>query len=183
MNPMKYIAEKIDQNDATFVHKLIIIYITSLIILLMAVYIIFYFNKLNLAQNIIELKKKKDDISKIIDEKNTAESKKILINNLLRSTESFRLKDYVHSTLQKNNFIKYYVGQNENISEQRINKDYNELTMNTEFSNLSTLEMLEILATLENDTRVYIKNIYIKNLSNHKLYVAISLATLQLISS
>ena len=183
MNPIKFIIEKIDQNDFEFVKKYSFFYILIVLTGLVGLYFVFYFNRINLLKNISELTKKKDGIVKIIDEKNSAESKKKNINNLLNSKESFRLKDYVYSSLQKKNFLKYFIQQNENITEQKIKKDYNEFTMNVEFTNVSTAEMLEILAILENDVRVYIKNIYVKNLNNQKLHVVVSLATLQLIST
>ncbi len=183
MNPIKFIIEKIDQNDFEFVKRYSFFYIIIVLSGLVALYLLFFFNKANLLKNISELTKKKEEIVKIIDEKNNAESKKKIINNLLNSKDSFRLKDYVYSSLQKKNLLKYFIQQNENITEQKIKKDYNEFTMNVEFNNVSTAEMLEILAILENDVRVYIKNIYVKNLNNQKLHIVVSLATLQLITT
>lgn len=183
MNPIKIIIDKIDQNDFNYFKKSVLIYIGVVITSLIIIQVLFFWNKSNTQDNINTLKEKKNNILKLIDQKNYAQARKESIDELLKNKESFRLKDYLFSLLQKNNFTKYLISQNESITEQKIKRDYIELTMNIELTNMSTSEIIELLALIENDIRIYIKNITIKNLNNHKLYLIISIATLQFITT
>ena len=83
----------------------------------------------------------------------------------------------------KNRWRKYLASQNESISEQKYKQNYTEFSMTIELTNISTTELIEILALIENDIRIYLKNITIKNLNNQKLYLIVSIATLQLITT
>lgn len=183
MNPIKIIINKIDQNDFDYLKKAVLIYVASIIISLVIIQVLFFWNKSNTENKIKILLEKKNNIIKLIDKKNTALQKKESINELLQNKEPFRLKDYLYSLLQKNNYNRYLVSQNETITEQKVKRDYIELTMNIELTNISTSEVIEILALIENDMRIYLKNIIIKNLNNQKLYLVISIATLQFIST
>ncbi len=183
MNPIKVIINKIDQNDYNYFKKAILIYITVIMITLTIIQLLFLWNKSTIKNNVKILSEKKTNILKLIDKKNTILQKKESIDEILKNKESFRLKDYLYSLLQKNNFFKYLVSNNESISEQKIKRDYMELTMNIELTNISTSEAIEILALIENDIRVYLKNIIIKNLNNQKLYLIISVSTLQFINT
>jgi hypothetical protein len=183
MNPIKIIIDKIDHNDFDFFKKSVFIYVAVIIISLIIIQGLFFWNKSNTQDNIKILKEKKNNILKLIEKKNSAQAKKEAIDELLNNKESFRLKDYLFSLFQKNNFTKYVISQNESISEQKVKRDYIELTMNIELTNISTSEMIEILALIENDIRIYLKNIIIKNLNNHKLYLILSIATLQFITT
>ena len=182
MNPIKIIINKIDQNDFDYLKKIILVYLGIIILTLIAIQGLFYFNKTNTQKNIKTLIEKKNNILKLIDKKNDTLQKKESIDELLQNKESFRLKDYLFSLLQKNNFTKYLVSQNESITEQKIKRDYIELTMNIDLTNISTSEVIEVLALIENDIRIYLKNIIIKNLNNQKLYLVLSIATLQFIT-
>jgi hypothetical protein len=181
MNPIKIIIDKIDQNDFDYFKKSVLIYITVIIMSLIIIQGLFFWNKSNTENTIKILKEKKNNILQLIEKKNYAQEKKESIDELLKNKEPFRLKDYLFSLFQKNNFTKYVVSQNESITEQKVKRDYIELTMNVELTNLSTSEIIQILALIENDIRIYIKNIIIKNLNNHKLHLIISIATLQFI--
>lgn len=183
MNPIKIIINKIDQNDFDQFKKAVSIYIAIIIISLIIIQGLFFWHKSNTKENITILKEKKNNIVKLIDKKNAALEKKEAIDELLQNKEQFRLKDYLYSLLQKKNFTRYLVSNNESITEQKTKRDYIELTMNIELSNLSTSEVIEILALIENDIRIYLKNITIKNLNNQKLYLIVSISTLKFISS
>jgi hypothetical protein len=183
MNPIKIIIDKIDQNDFHYFKKSVLIYIGIVITSLVIIQLLFFWNKSNMQDNINILKEKKNNILKLIDQKNYAQVRKESIDELLKNKDSFRLKDYLFSLLQKNNFTKYLISQNESITEQKVKRDYIELTMNIELTNMSTSEIIDLLALIENDIRIYIKNITIKNLNNHKLYIMISIATLQFITT
>lgn len=182
MNPIKIIIAKIDQNNFSYLKKIIFTYVSIIIITLVAIQTFFYFNKKNTKKNISILTEKKNSIMQLIEKKNNVEQKKELIDELLQNKDSFRLKDYLFSLLQKNNFSRYVISQNESITEIKVKKDYIELTMNLELTNMSTSEIIDLLALIENDIRIYLKNIIIKNLNNKKLYLILSIATLQFIT-
>lgn len=182
MNPIQYLIEKIDQSDIPTFKKYIFGYGIIVCLLLIFIYSIFYFKKDNLLEKYNTLKIKKNIIDTIINQKNDILGKKKLFDELLSNKETFRLKDYVYSALQKSNFFQYLVSNNESISEQKLNQNYIEFSINLEFANISTEEMLYLLSVLENDERVYIKQINIKN-NNKKLMCTVSLATVQIIKT
>jgi hypothetical protein len=180
MNPIQYIIEQIDQSDVQTFKKYIFFYIMILISIIGTIYGIFYFKKNNLIEKYKILKEKKKVVDTITLQKNDILGKKKLFDSLLKNKETFRLKDYVYSGLQKSNLFKYLIINNETISEQKLNQDYIEFSITLEFSQVSTEEALYILSVLENDERVYIKQINIKN-NNKKLSFNVTLATIQLI--
>ena len=182
MNPIEYIIEMIDQIDNSTFKKYVITYIIITFTVLGSIYTIFYFKKNNSFKNFTLLQSKKKVIDSIVEQKSDSLKKKQLFDDLLNTKESFKLKDYIYSALQKSNFYKYLIINNEGISEQKLNQNYIEFSITIEFGNTSTEEALYILSILENDERVYIKQINIKN-NNKKLFFNVTLATIQVIKT
>lgn len=180
MNPIKNIINIIDENDFHFVKKNALFYIIGIILTSLLIQLFFIWKKNTIKNEVKIILEKNKNIIKIINKKIEMVGLTESVKNILTNKEQFRLKDYVNSVLSKNNFSKYLINQNENVTEQKFKKDYLEYSMNIELINLSTQEVLEILAILENDIRIYLKNISIKNMHTQKVSLSLSIATIKL---
>ncbi len=181
MNPIKKIVEILDNNDYIFFKRYLITYIFSVVIISIFIQVFFIWQRSLIKDDFKKIAEKTKNITNLIIKKIEMFGLKKAVEIVLKKEDHFRLKDYVFSVLQKNNFARYVTSQNEIISEQKLKKDYLEYTMQLEFNNLSTQEMLEILAVLENDVRVYFKTIVVKNLQNKKIALQCAISTIKLI--
>jgi hypothetical protein len=181
MNPIKKIVEILDENDYAFFKRYVAGYFFLVLLISIFIQVFFIWQSSLVKDDFKKINEKTKNVITLITKKIEMVGLKNAVEIVLKKEDHFRLKDYVYSVLQKNNFIRYLTSQNEVITEQKLKKDYVEYTMQIECSNLSTQEMLSILALLENDVRVYFKTIFIKNLQNKKIALQCAISTIKLI--
>lgn len=181
MNPIKKIVEILDENDYVFFKRYLFTYLFLVILVSSFIQFFFIWQRSLIKDDFKKIAERTKNITNLITKKVEMFGLKNAVEVVLKKEEHFRLKDYVFSVLQKSNFVRYVISQNEVITEQKLKKDYLEYTMQLEFSNLSTQEMIAILALLENDVRVYFKNILVKNLQNKKIALQCAISTIKLI--
>lgn len=180
MSKIKTIIDVIDRNDFIIVRKYVFVYLFIIVFFGVAIQFFFIWKKNTIKENIVKILEKKKNITRIINKKIEIAGLKTAADEILGDKEKFRLKDYVYSILAKNNLAKYIVNPNEVITAQKLKKEYTEYSMSVELSNLSTQEVLDILAIIENDIRVYLKSLVIKNLHNQKVSLQFLVATVRL---
>lgn len=169
--------------DNVTLYRYAIIYVVIIFSIVILLQVGFIFIEKKIINQMIVSNEKRATINSLIVKKNESTELKKITDELISKDNSFRIKDYVTSILQKNGYSKKIVNGGDSIIEQPSKAGYIELSTGFELSTLGLEDVINILRACENDTRVYFKEIEIKNNSESKtLTLAFVIATTQILN-
>ena len=180
MDLIAFIIENIYNIDSSTARKYMFGYIGIIIFLSILIQVMFILKSNKINKHGILILEKKNKIKQLIDEKNKIDELKDKIDNILKKEIEFKLKDYIMSFLQQKNFISNLLSSSDIPKEEIIKPGYREVSMDLELQNLSTMQIIEILSLLEENLRVYLKDVELIKSDDALLKLKINIAALEL---
>ena len=157
------------------------------IILLFASFIVyrFYSNVGSYKKQIHQINEEREEIQKLLERADLIKKKKEKVNALLENEPNFKIAGYFKDLLAQlkltNKLVK---GQEKefNVTEEPGEQDYDESILVAQFTDMNMKELSELLNEIEQNKRVYSKELEIQKSNNKKspsLKVQLTIATLQ----
>lgn len=167
---------KLSRKD--FIRMLVAI-ISIVVLVSSALIYYFYYKKSYVTAEIKKIYTFKADTQKYIVLKKEIESQKEALSKNISENSKFKLVDFfdnIKDSLRLNNSI-----ESTNIKINNIaNSDYNEINLEISIKNINTKQLVDLMASIEESTRVYIKNITIKKANKlPAIDVGMTITTLQ----
>jgi len=182
MDPIKNIVDLLNQLELSEIKKYSLIYLFSVLLVLGGLEFYFILKQKNIKEMTEKLIEKRKLIVKNIQNKVNAEAIKKRIDSILND-DSFRLKDYLYLVIKNDKYSKYVSSDNELINEQLNKPGYMEVFMTFEMKGMSTKEIFEMLSLIEQEERVYVKEIALKRNENKTISISVTIATIKIVQT
>jgi hypothetical protein len=179
MEFLNQLVEKIYNWDSRESKQYIAIILAFIIALIASIQILFMWRMATLDKKILLINDKRNILIKLVDRKKMIDEEKKSLQELINDNPYFKLKEYTLQLLSKKEFSGATEKTIDNVSEQSLSNGYIEQSLNGSISGLSLDNLVNILKILENNERVYLKEIKIIQMPTHVININFSLATLK----
>lgn len=171
------IKEYLDNLESKEFKKYLLIALGIMLMLIGLLIIQYYRSVSTLKARISALNRKRKDVQNMLERYERVKMQQIEVNSVLAKEKDFKISQYFEKLLDK-------LGISKNkIQEETLPKDvldgYTEWTLYANLTNLNTKKLSELLYAIEQEERIYTKDLEIEKASSQAINVKITIATLE----
>lgn len=179
MNFILQIKNYIDNFDAKEFKKYALIAFGTILLLLGFLIFTYYRSASQLKTQISTINKKRKDVQGMLERYARVKKQQVEVDTMLAKDKTFKIAQYFENLLTK-----LGIGSNKAQEPETVPKDvldgYTEWTLYANLANLNTKKLSELLYTIEQEERIYTKELEIeKNKKANSINVKITIATLE----
>lgn len=173
------IKDYLDTIESKDFKRYITIVFSILVILVGLLMFQYYRSVWALQSRIATINKRRRDVQNMLERFERVKKQQIEVNTILAKEKDFKISQFFETVLQKLGIDKNKTQQPE-ILPKDVLDGYTEWTLYANLSNLNTKKISELLYALEQEERIYTKELEIeKSIKNNAINVKITIATLE----
>jgi hypothetical protein len=179
MNILLTFKNYLDTLDTKDFKKYALIALGALLLLLGFIFFMYYRSAAELKSKITVINKKRKDVQNMLERYERVKKQQIEVNTILAKDKTFKIAQYFENLL-----MKLDIGINKAQEPETVPKDvldgYTEWTLYANLSNLTTKKLSELLYAIEQEERIYTKELEIEKAKQpYSINVKITIATLE----
>jgi len=172
------IKQYIEQLDRQEFKRYILILFGILILLVSGIVFLYYRNLRTIRNRIAYINKQRIETRQLIERYDRVKKQQAEVNSLLEKQKDFKISQYFEQLLSRLNIAQNKT-QEETVPEDVLD-GYTEWTLYATLSNLNTKKLSELLYAIEQEERIYTKELEIERSSQGKaINIKLTIATLE----
>ncbi len=172
------IKDYLDSLESKDFKKYILIVFTVLVLLAGLLIFNYYRSVSALKTRITTINRKRKEVQNIIERYERVKKQQIAVNSVLAKERDFKISQYFENLLEKLNMNKNLT-QSPEVQSKDVLDGYTEWTLYANLANLNTKKLSELLYAIEQEERIYTKELEIEKSNNKSINVKITIATLE----
>jgi cell division protein FtsX len=149
----------------------------ALTLLLVGIFYYYYSATENLLGKIRSINVKRQDTQLILKKLKKVKKQSQEVNELLEKEPNFKIKNFFDTAIQQHK-LQNKLKKSADISSETLHKKYTERKLTAQLKQISTQQLCEFLQTIEQNPRVYTKELIITKTRGAALDVMLTIATL-----
>lgn len=152
----------------------------GIVLLLCAVIVYQYFSSMSsLQQRLSAINRKRREIRELLERYERVKKQQAEVDSLLAKDPTFKIAGYFDSVI-KNLDLEQHKTRNPETSSQELDNGYTEITLFATFNNINTEKLTQLLDTLEQNERIYTKELEVYKGDNQQtINVNVLIATVE----
>lgn len=141
--------------------------------------IYYYFSTVHtLKMQLKKINRNREDVRVLLQKHKFIEKQKEKINEILSEEKNFKIKNFFDGLLEQHG-LKGLLRRESEVSEEVLYKKYTEIKLVAHLNQINTEQMCQLLDSIEQKARVYIKELIITKTRGASLDVSLTIATLK----
>ena len=156
------------------------LFVLSVVIVVSGGLLFYYLRKLDILERKLRIVyRQREEAHTILSDHAQVKEQRVQVNEILAQDKKFKIVEYVSSIVGELQ-ISSNMSKDPALSEHDLNNGYSETVLDIQFKNMNMKQVVEFLYKIEQNDRVYTKNLMISKVpSNNKVDVTVVIATLQ----
>lgn len=151
----------------------------GVIVFLMIATLYYYYTRTSdLYLALRKVNKDRQEVQYLLKKYKTVLEQKEAVNTMLEEEKNFKIQSFFDSVVQQHQ-LKGQQKQDAQVSEEILYKRYTEIKLTAQFKQINTQELCELLRSIEEKKRVYIKDLAITKTKGAALDISLTIATLK----
>lgn len=179
MNILESLSEFLDSLDVRDFYKYIGITLGTLLLCVSFIVYRFYSNVGYYKKQIHAINMQREEIQDLLEKAALIKAQKQEVNAMLEKEPNFKIVAYFNDVLTQLQLTNKQVSRTETSLQERGEQDYNEKILTAKFTDMNMRELSELLNVLDQNKRIYTKELEMQKSNKKTLKVGLTIATLQ----
>jgi hypothetical protein len=159
-------------------YKRIGLYAGVIVFLIVGTLYYYYTRTSDLHAALKKVNKDRQEVQHLLKKYKRVLEQKEAVNTMLEEEKNFKIQSFFDSVVQQHQ-LKGQQKQDAQVSEEVLYKRYTEIKLTAQFKQINTQELSELLRSIEEKKRVYIKDLAITKTKGAALDISLTIATLK----
>lgn len=178
MNLLHQVQKVFLTQDSKEFYKKIGIYTGVIVFLILTTLYYYYTKKNSLYSALKRVNKERQEVQYLLKKYKTVLEQKEAVNTMLEEEKNFKIQSFFDSVVEQLQ-LKPQQKQDAQVSEEILYRRYTEIKLTAQFKQINTQELCELLRSIEEKKRVYIKDLAITKTKGAALDISLTIATLK----
>lgn len=178
MDLLNQLQQNLLTHDRKEFYRKIGLYGGAIVFLIMAILYYYYTRTSDLYLALRKVNKDRQEVQYLLKKYKTVLEQKEAVNTMLEEEKNFKIQSFFDSVVQQHQ-LKGQQKQDAQVSEEILYKRYTEIKLTAQFKQINTQELCQLLRSIEEKKRVYIKDLAITKTKGAALDISLTIATLK----
>ena len=160
MNALDQVREYIQQLDAQQFQRYLIVLFAAIFLFSSFIVYRYYRSVSTLKKKIVYINNKREEVKELLERFEIVKQQQADVDTLLAKDKDFKIGGYFNTVMTQIGVAKNKTREPETSSEE-LDNGYTEIKLYASFSNMNTQKLTELLDTLEQNERIYTKELEI----------------------